>query len=280
MADTYDLTFTKSLIGRAQRNVVWRALEKEFRPGDRVLELNCGTGEDALFLGNRGISVLACDASPRMIAVARQRKAIEAPSSSVDFCELRNEDIDTLPSVVRFDGVLSNFSGLNCVQDLSPIARKLSELLNPGAVALICLSTRVCLWEMAWFGVRGNFKKAFRRIPGATVARLNEITVPVWYPTIAGACRSFSPHFRLRSVQAVGLFVPPSYVEPWIHQRKSVLASLEAIDRVCGTWPVFRGLGDHVLLGFEKTPGVTQSVKARHFTVAESHPAKSTLRAQ
>ena len=75
IADQYDDIFTHSLIGRAQRNVVWEVLKKTFRRGDRVLELNCGTGEDATFLSKIGVSVHACDASERMIAVAKKRRA-------------------------------------------------------------------------------------------------------------------------------------------------------------------------------------------------------------
>ena len=127
MADTYDATFTESVIGRAQRNVVWRALQRTFRPGDRVLELNCGTGEDALFLAKRGVSVVACDASARMIEIAERRKSLEAPDASLEFHVLRNEDVDTLTPADPFDGVVSNFSGLNCVEDLSRVVRKLDS---------------------------------------------------------------------------------------------------------------------------------------------------------
>jgi SAM-dependent methyltransferase len=253
MADAYDATFTDSMIGRSQRNVVWDALENAFRSGDRVLELNCGTGEDALFLAKRGVAVLACDASARMISVAQHRKTREAPNSSLQFRILRNEDIDTLTAVDRFDGVLSNFSGLNCVQNLPAIARKLADLVKPGGAAVLCLSTRVCLWEIAWYGLRGNFKKASRRLPGAMVAKLDEIAVPVWYPTIAEIKRSFFPSFTLRSVRAVGLFVPPSYAEPWIARHHSMLKVFETLDRIVGAWPGLRGVGDHVLLEFERT---------------------------
>jgi ubiquinone/menaquinone biosynthesis C-methylase UbiE len=253
MADTYDATFTESSIGRAQRNVVWSALHRAFRPGDHVLELNCGTGEDALFLAKLGVSVLACDASPRMIEVAERRKSPKAPTSSIEFRLLRNEGVDTLTPATHFDGVVSNFSGLNCVEDPSLIVRKLTHLVKPGATALICISTRICLWEIAWYAVRGNFKKAFRRLRGTTLAQLGDITVPVWYPTIAAMRRSFAPWFRLRSFRAVGLFVPPSYVEPWARKHHSVLAWLEAMDRVFATWPILRGVGDHVLLEFERT---------------------------
>ena len=49
---------------------VWRELLRTFHPGQRVLEINCGTGIDAVSLGERGIRVLACDIAPRMIELA------------------------------------------------------------------------------------------------------------------------------------------------------------------------------------------------------------------
>jgi len=168
--------------------------------------------------------------------------------------------------VDRFDGVLSNFSGLNCVQHLPAVARTLADLVKPRGAAVLCLSTRVCLWEIAWYGLRGNLKKAFRRLPGATVATLNGIPVPVWYPTIASVRRAFSPSFRLRSIRAVGLFVPPSYAEPWIERHQQALKSFEALDRVFGTWPGFRGVGDHVLLQFERTSELRHRSKTLRFT--------------
>ena len=62
LAGSYDEVFTRSVIGRVQRGVVWKVLAETFRPGDRILELNCGTGEDALFLGRRRVTVESCDA--------------------------------------------------------------------------------------------------------------------------------------------------------------------------------------------------------------------------
>ena len=45
------------------------------KAGERVLELNCGTGEDAVHLARRGVRVLATDNSPRMLAAARSKIA-------------------------------------------------------------------------------------------------------------------------------------------------------------------------------------------------------------
>jgi SAM-dependent methyltransferase len=252
MASSYDAVFTESMIGRAQRNVVWDALKRVFQAGNQILELNCGTGEDAQFLASRRISVLACDASARMIEVAEGRKLLESTGATLQFRVLRNEDLHRL-SPRTFDGALSNFSGLNCVADPRQVALNLAKLVRHGGSALICVSTRVCLWELFWYGARANFKKAFRRVRGGTIAKLDGICVPVWYPTIRHMRLAFSPWFRLRSVRAVGLFVPPSYVEAWARRHKRVLALLETMDRVCASWPLLRGVGDHVLLEFERT---------------------------
>jgi ubiquinone/menaquinone biosynthesis C-methylase UbiE len=53
LAGEYDKMFTTSLIGRAQREAVWDVLDRTFFPGEKILELNCGTGEDALHLARR-----------------------------------------------------------------------------------------------------------------------------------------------------------------------------------------------------------------------------------
>lgn len=253
MASSYDATFTDSVIGRSQRNVVWKALKHTFRAGDRVLELNCGTGEDALFLAGRGVSVVACDASKGMIEVAECRKAEHAPDAAIDFQLLRNEELGQLGGEARFDGALSNFSGLNCVVFPRGVAEELGRLVRPDGVALICVSTRVCLWEIAWYGARANFAKALRRVSGKTVAQLDGVDVPVWYPTIRELRRAFRPWFRVRSVRAVGLFVPPSYAEGMARRHRNLLRVAELLDSVFAAWPVLRSVGDHVLLELERT---------------------------
>lgn len=252
LAESYDELFTRSAIGRAQRAVVWDAMEPAFGRGDRVLELNCGTGEDALFLGRRGVSVVACDASARMIEVAQRRRDSEAPQAPVQFHVLRTENLGLLRSAPPFDGVLSNFSGLNCVARLGPVAADLAALTKPGARAIICLSARFCLWEILWFGLHASPRKAFRRWPGASVARVAGQPVRVWYPTLRSVRHCFAPWFRFASARAAGLTVPPSYVRSAAVTHPGVLAWLGGIDRAVGRLPVLRGIGDHVVLSFER----------------------------
>lgn len=252
IADSYDQTFTESAIGRAQRRQVWSRLLSAFAPGQRILELNCGTGEDAQFLAERGRSVVACDASRAMIEVAQRRVRTERNERDLRFVHLANEDLDFLPRGPLFDGAFSNFSGLNCLAGLKPVAANLAELVRPGGHVLLCLWSRVCVGEVLWYASRGQFKKACRRFAGKATAKLGELTISVSYPTVKQVRRAFCPWFELRSWRAIGLFVPPSYVEPWLRNRKAALSLMQQLDRRCAAWPVLRSAGDHVLMEFTR----------------------------
>jgi ubiquinone/menaquinone biosynthesis C-methylase UbiE len=252
MAERYDAEFTFSLIGRSQREVVWKRAAATFEPGDHVLELNCGTGEDAIYLASRGVSVTACDASAGMIERARSKEVHPASEARIEFVLLSTESLAELPKHRIFDGVFSNFSGLNCINDLRSVAAELSGRLRPGAPLLLCMSTRLCLWEVLHYFAKGNLRKALRRLRGVAHATVAGVTFRVYYPKLSSLREAFAPGFSLRSVIGVGITVPPSYLEPWIARHPRLLHICERVDEIVRDWPVVRTLGDHMLLHLEK----------------------------
>lgn len=253
IANEYDSIFTDTVIGRLQRDAVWRKAAQVFRRGDRVLELNCGTGEDALFMARNGVSVCACDASAGMIERGRARMAAGLPSAQVEFRVLATEDLHVLPAEGCFDGAFSNFAGLNCIQDLSQTARELAQRLRPGAQALLCFASRFCAWEMAYYLLGGQLRKAFRRISGSADARVGGCAIRVYYPTLRRIVRAFRSAFRVRSITGVGIAVAPSYLERWAKQHTRLVSACDALDRVICCWPGLRVLGDHILIHLERT---------------------------
>ena len=254
IAGSYDEVFTETFVGRAQRRQVWKETDRHFHAGDRILEINCGTGVDALHLAERGVRVLACDSSPRMIDAARRRVESIRTAASVELWVLPVEEISRLESESPFDGALSNFAGLNCVEDLSAVARDLARLLKPGGKALVCLFGSCCLWEMAWFLARGDASKSFRRFRRrGTLAHLGgNSSVHVHYPTVRKVRRLLAPHFRLTGWKGVGVTVPPSYLELLAVRFPGVFRAAERADAWLGRCPGIRGLADHVLLTFER----------------------------
>lgn len=253
IAEEYDQVFTNSAIGRAQRDAVWAVAARTFVPGSHILELNCGTGEDAFFLSRLGMKVYACDASENMVAVAIRRQRWEAPHSAVEFRVLASERLDALEDVLQFDGVFSNFGGLNCVADMAKIAHHLAHLVKPGGVAVLGLCSRVCAWEIAWFLSHAQFRRAFRRVNGSAIATLNGIPVTVRYPTVRKVRAAMHPCFALRRIKSIGFAVPPTYLEPWANRHRETLAIMRWIDLAVSEWPILRVLGDHVLLTMERT---------------------------
>ena len=74
VADDYDSSFTDTAVGRLHRATVWRHLDAVLEPSSKILELGCGTGEDALRLARRGHRVLATDVSTAMRRVRQHAR--------------------------------------------------------------------------------------------------------------------------------------------------------------------------------------------------------------
>jgi SAM-dependent methyltransferase len=268
LAADYDRGFTNSAIGSLMRQAVWRRLDARFRPGDHVLELNCGTGADAIYLARRGVRVLATDIAPAMIDLTRAKVAragledlvkvqqLALEELKIENEKLKNEDdkhcrfsILNSQFSIPFDGALSNFGGLNCVADLGAVAAGLAACLRPGAPALLCVMGPLAPWEWAWYLWRRQPAKAFRRLRRGGVAWRG---LTIRYPSIGLLRRAFAPWFRLWRTSAVGALLPPSYAEGWAVRRPRLLARLDRWERRLETLPPLPWLADHYLLELER----------------------------
>ena len=251
LARDYDAAFTDTLLGRTLRRALWRWLDRAFSPGSHVLEVNCGTGEDALHLAGRGVRVLATDASPGMLEVARAKLGNARLASNVEVRELGIEQLDALAHRYggALDGAFSSFGGLNCVGDLAAAASSLAALLRPDARVVLCVMGRMVPWEWAWFLGRGQPGNALRRFtPGGTQWR----GTTVRYPSIRATRRAFQSQFVVRRVGALGVLLPPPYVNAWAVRHPRVVERLDRWERRIEQWPVVPWLGDHYLLELER----------------------------
>jgi len=235
LAAEYDRTWTFSNIGVAQRAAVWRRIGARFRPGDRILDLGCGTGEDAARLARLGAEVTAIDASPEMVRIARER--------GVNAQLFRIEDLATLDG--RFDAVISNFGALNCIADLSILREPLARLVRPSGFVALCVMSRFCLLESLSYMRKLQFRRSARRWSGST--HVSRMSLDVFYPPVSRVARALHPHFQLIERSGIGLAVPPSYVS-------SVSAGSLQVRSLIDQWwahlPLLRSLADHQLLVF------------------------------
>jgi SAM-dependent methyltransferase len=243
LAGDYDQSFTHSACGATLRALVWERLRPVFGAPRRILELGCGTGEDAIRLAQAGHRVFAVDAAPEMIRIARLKAMAAGVSERIEFQVMAIEALDTLTPEPRFDGVFSNFGAINCVADVARLSDLLASRLTPGAPLLFVVMGRHVPWEWIWYLARGDRHRAFRRL------RKNGIEwrgLRIHYPTPHGLARSLAPAFETRRCASLGFALPPSYAAKWLDDSPRMLAALAGIERA--TCRVTAGLADHFML--------------------------------
>src|SRR6516165_3084564 len=109
--------------------------------GKRVLDLGCGSGENAIALSRQGAHVIAIDASKAQLALARKladvaEVRVEWHESDVaDLAFLRADSIDMALAI----GVLGD------VDDLDRCFRQVHRVLRPGAPFVFSLDHPVAL---------------------------------------------------------------------------------------------------------------------------------------
>jgi len=78
----------------------------ELEPGDRVLDLACGSGEHAVRLAKRGLEVVGVDIAPSLVAHCRERAASAAVAKGVTTARFEQGDMRELDYEGEFDAVL------------------------------------------------------------------------------------------------------------------------------------------------------------------------------
>jgi SAM-dependent methyltransferase len=242
-AQGYDAEFTATALGSLLRVRVWDRLSVVFAGRERLLELGCGTGEDAVWLARAGHRVVAIDASAEMIRIARRKALAAGCADRIEFHCLPMEKLHELPGAGQFDGVFSNFGAVNCVADIAALSRALTELLRTGAPLLCVVMGRHVPWEWAWYLVKGDRRRAFRRLqqPGAEWRGLT-----IHYPTPRQLTRALAPQFDTQRRLGLGFALPPSYAGAWLECSPRSFRVLAMIDRL--TCRFTANLADHFIL--------------------------------
>ncbi|GAB4424772.1 MAG: class I SAM-dependent methyltransferase [Anaerolineae bacterium] len=252
-APAYDAGFTHTRLGRWLRERVWRVLADVSQPGQRVLELACGTGEDALWLARRGLSVVATDGSGLMLRVARGKTTCGGGAGNVAPVRLPLQQIIAGAAPFagpQFDGVLSNFGGLNTIGDWRGLARGLSLLVRPGGWLVLVPMGPCCPWETGWHLAHGDAATALRRWRQPATANIGGQLIPVWYPSARHLRRDFAPWFTHRRTESLGLWLPPSYLGRLVERRPGLFARLYRLEQATARLTV--GCGDHYISVFNR----------------------------
>jgi ubiquinone/menaquinone biosynthesis C-methylase UbiE len=252
IADEYDVKDNANEILQWMRTVVQKIYLKHFKADDKILELNCGTGVDAVLLAQNGMNVTATDISPKMVNNAKNRVKSEHLENKIDAFALSFDEISSIEKT-RFDGVVSNFGGLNCINDFEKLSSDLYNKLKPGGKFIAVVMNKFCPWEIFYYMLKLDFKNAFRRFnKNGTDAELNGNKVKTFYFFPGEFGNKFKKHFSIEKIYALAYYTPPPYLIGIYNRFKPVVKLFMKLDEIIKCIFPFSRMGDHFIIVLKK----------------------------
>jgi ubiquinone/menaquinone biosynthesis C-methylase UbiE len=253
VAAGYDGALGNNALVQRIRARTLAAVRHNISPAQHILDLGCGTGLDAVTLAHAGYRVTAIDWSAGMIRRTRDRITQAKLQDTVEVRHLGFHQLDEFQAEA-FDGVYSDLGPLNCATRIEAVAESLARILKPEGKIIASVIGRVCPLEWIYYFFKGQWKRAnlrFRR--GLVPVPLNGRTVWTRYFTPGEFIKIFEASgFKLVSLRALSLFVPPPYMIRFAERHSSLINFLQSLDDSVGYLPLIRNWGDHFLIVMQK----------------------------
>jgi ubiquinone/menaquinone biosynthesis C-methylase UbiE len=249
----FDELYSANKIIEYKRERVRDHLKKYIHPGDFILELNSGTGQDAIWLAQQNCKVHATDIAGGMLEVLQQKIISEGLETSVSSELCSFTALTNLQQKGPYDMIFSNFAGLNCTDQLDKVLDSFSMLLKPNGIVTLVLLPKFPLWEFLLL-FKGKFKTATRRFFSSKgrKARIEETYFKCWYYNPSFITESLNAEFKLLSIEGLCTIVPPSYIENFGDKYPKVFKFLKnKEDKWKSKWP-WKYIGDYYIISLQK----------------------------
>ena len=249
----FDEIYSGNTIVNYKRERVRAHVLQYLKPGSSILELNSGTGDDALFFARQGHKVHATDISEGMQQQLKQKVMQAGMEGTVtnELCSFTK--LSELKNKGPYDLVFSNFAGLNCTDELGAVLASFDVLLNPGGIATLVILPKFCLWE-ALLMFKGKFRTATRRFfsRNGTPAHIEGTHFKCWYYNPSYIVKHLKGKFELLAIEGLCTLVPPSYIEGFAEKHPKAYRFLrENEDRLKSHQP-WKYIGDYYTISLRK----------------------------
>lgn len=249
----YDEDDRENIVLCDLRQQVYRHVERFLKPGSRILELNAGTGIDALYFASKGHRVHATDLSDGMIGEIQKKIESHAISGRLTCQQVSFEHIDQSEER-NFDYVFSNFGGLNCASDLRRVSRHLPALLTDGAYVTWVIMPPVCPWELLSI-FTGRWGAAFRRLKkGGVLAHLEGEYFKTHYHSLGEIRSAMGDAFELIRCEGLAAISPPPHRGDFPVRHPGIYKTLRKLDSLVNNVFPFNRCADHLIVTFRKRP--------------------------
>lgn len=252
-APVFDGLYQHNSIIGYKRERVRKHVERYLQPNSNILELNSGTGEDAIYFAQQGHTVKATDISTGMQQVAKEKidRLLLGDKLTYELCSFTN--LESLKKEGLYDHIFSNFAGLNCTDNLESVVNSFERLLQPGGYVTMVIMPGFCLWESLLL-LKGKFETATRRwfTGKGAIAHIEGHYFTCTYYSAGTVKKYMGPKYELISLEGLCTIVPPSYIENFAEKHGNLFSWLKKKeDKYKSRWP-WRNMGDYYLITFKK----------------------------
>lgn len=252
-APVFDALYTADTIIQYKRKRVREHMEQFLGPASHILELNAGTGEDAVYFAEKGHQVHATDISAGMQERMIAKIAALQLNHKISYELCSFTELETLQQQGPYDHVFSNFAGLNCTGRLEKVLDSLPHLLKPGGYATLVILPKFCIWEFLLL-FKGKFRTAFRRFAGrkGAKAHIEGEYFRCWYYNPSFIRQRTKNSMVVKQLEGLCTIVPPSYIENFAVKHPKIYKWLEQKEnKLKARWP-WKVTGDYYIITLQK----------------------------
>lgn len=247
----FDDLYTTNLLSEYMRKKFREELVLHLKPQSHILELNCGTGMDTLYIAGLGHTILATDNADGMLQHIKAKVEQHQLHDRIQIQKCNFEHLEQLQPQT-FDHIYSNFSGLNCTQQLNKVLQSMTPLLNDKGKISIVIMPKICPWELIML-FRGQFKTAFRRFKkGGTDAHIEGTIFKCFYYNPNYVIKALKKDFKVVSLKGMSITVPPPFIEHFVERHPKWFKVLSKLDGIIEKWWPFTVCCDQYMITLEK----------------------------
>ena len=249
----FDELYSANKIIQYKRDRVRTHVNRFLSPGSKVLELNAGTGDDAVYFGGQGHNVHATDISEGMLQKLNEKVLSNNLQDNITSEQCSFTQLYELKDKGPYDLIFSNFAGLNCTGQLQNVLLSFEPLLSKGGFITLVLLPPFCLWETLQ-ALRGHFKLAFRRFNSAngTTAYVEGVPFTCWYYKPSFVIDALKGKYTLTDLEGLCTIVPPSSFEHFADKHLATFKRMVNLEnKLCNKWP-WKYIGDYYIITLRK----------------------------
>lgn len=228
-------------------------LSKTLTLESSILEINCGSGIDAVHFAKKAQIVHATDISSGMIDYVKSKIISENLETRLSCQILTYTELNKLKGN-RYTHIFSNFGGLNCcsLKSLKQVFDSFNNILESNGIIVLVLMPKISIWEFMKI-FKGN-KNAFRRLKkNGVIANIKGEKILTYYHS-SKKIKNLLEEANFSNFEIENIcFIGPNGNRPNFPENHPILFNLlKKINTISNYFSFLKGCGDYYIISARK----------------------------